>query len=118
MEILSKKRSVNPVDLILIESKLGELQSKEDEHWISFKQKIEDSYPNFFSKLTLKHPELTEKDKFHCGFILIGLSVKRVAEISFVAQTTVNSARYRIKKKLGLTKTQNLKEYLMKTSSS
>ena len=115
---LSKKQSINPVDLKLIEYKLDELQADEDEHWISFKQKIEDAYPNFFSKLTLKHPNLSKREKFHLGYVLIGMSVKAVAEISFVTPTTVNSARYRVKKKLGLTKENHLKEYLIQIAQS
>ncbi len=115
---LSKKQSVNPVDLKLIESKLRDLQAEEDEHWISFKQKIEDAFPHFFSNLALKHPGLTKREKFHCGYVLIGMTVKAVAKISFVTPTTVNSARYRMKKKLGLTKADHLKSYLIKISQT
>lgn len=112
-EELAKKQKVSTVDLKLIESKIAQLQNKEEENWVSFKEKIEDNFPNFFSKLTMKHPELTEKDKYHCGYIIIGMSVKSVAELTFVSPTTVNSSRYRIKKKIGLTKDDSLKEYLL-----
>ena len=64
--------------------------------------------------MALSHPQLTENDKLHCGYVLIGMSVKMAAEITFVSPTTVNSTRYRIKKKLELTKDDSLKEYLKK----
>lgn len=86
--------------------------------WVHFKQKIESLYPSFFMNLLLKHSNLTDRDQIHCVYILLGMNVNQVAKTLFVTPKSAESARYRIKKKLGLEATDNLTDYVKNFSSS
>ncbi len=114
---LIASENIEIVDLELFRIKLNKLETNDNNNWFEFKQKLEELYPKFFSKLSLLHPNLTENDKFHCAYILLDMSVKVVAEIKFLSQTTVNSTRYRIKKKMGFAKNIKLKDYLFQISN-
>ena len=95
----------------IIQSKFTTLLQDQDD-WLTFKRKIENLYPKFFTNLALKHPDLSKREMTHCAYMLIGLSSKQVAESLFIAPKTVESARYRIKKKIGLDKSMDLTEYV------
>lgn len=103
--------SHNLVNWKIIQSKFNTLLQDQDD-WLTFKRKIENLYPDFFTHLALKHSDLSKREMTHCAYMLIGLSSKQVAESLFIAPKTVESARYRIKKKIGLDKSMDLTEYV------
>lgn len=98
-----------------IENKVNNIFDQSN-NWLRFKEKINTVYPNFFPNLFSAHPELTKKDLKHCAYVLIGLSVKEVCEIMFVAPKTVESTRYRLRKKMNLDANTLLKDYLVSFS--
>ena len=111
---IDKTVDKNSYDLVhwkIIQSKFNTLLQDQDD-WVIFKRKIENLYPNFFTNLSLKHPGLSKREMTHCAYMLIGLSGKQVAQSLFVAPRTVETARYRIKKKIGLDKSMDLTEYV------
>ncbi len=111
---IDKTVDKNSHDLVhwkIIQSKFNTLLQDQDD-WVIFKRKIENLYPDFFTHLALKHPDLSKREMTHCAYMLIGLSGKQVAQSLFVAPRTVETARYRIKKKIGLDKSMDLTEYV------
>jgi DNA-binding CsgD family transcriptional regulator len=70
-------------------------------------------HPNFFAALLHLHPDLTPTDLKHCALIRLGLSNKEKAQILNLSYKGIDSANYRIKKKLGLGMDDNLANYLM-----
>jgi len=111
MDSLIKKGNANVLDLTTLKEKQERLAINSDEY--ELKQRIESLYPGFFEKLELNHPKLTKGDVRHCAYILIGLSIKQVAELLFIAPKTVESARYRAKQKMQLSNDVRLKDYLL-----
>ncbi len=96
----------------LIEVKLTKLY-KTSTTWMGFKEKINNVYPNFFKNLCKYHPNLSKNDLKHCAFILTGLPIREICSILSVSPKTVESARYRIRKKINISPNQTTKDYLL-----
>lgn len=97
--------------LITIGNKLNSLIS-EDELWEDFKIQFEKIRPDFFNKLKKVAPSLSVNDLKHCTYIVSNLKSKEVAQLINVSPRSVETARYRIKKKMRLEKEDNLYDLL------
>lgn len=73
-----------------------------DHRWEVFRAHFEKVHPRFFSNLHEAHPDLTPGDAKMAAFIVMNLSAKEIAAMLCRSQRTVDSARYRLHKKLGL----------------
>lgn len=71
-------------------------------------------YAGFARKLAARHPNLSESDKRLCCYIRMGLSSKEIAPLVGVSYKSVEMARYRVRKKIGLGSGDTLANYLMK----
>jgi DNA-binding CsgD family transcriptional regulator len=83
-----------------------------DNEWEYIKQHFEAVHPDFFVKLKEKAPDLTENDLHLCVYFSIGMTSKQIAQILSVLPKTVNTARYRMKKKIGLMENESLEDFL------
>ncbi len=63
--------------------------------------------------LISKYPQLTKGEREMCLFIYSGKSVKEVIEIKGGTKDSVTSMRYRIRKKMGLKKNDELEQFIM-----
>lgn len=97
--------------LITVSKKLNALIS-EDELWEDFKIQFEKIRPEFFNKLKEVAPNLSINDLKHCTYIVSNLKSKEVAQLINVSPRSVETTRYRIKKKMGLEKDVNLYDIL------
>lgn len=68
---------------------------------------------NFSRKLLSAFPTLTQNEIRHCCLIRIQLSTKEISRILHVDPRSIQTARYRIKKKLKLKETEDLLFFLM-----
>lgn len=105
----------NPISsgyLFSLNNKLLALIS-EEELWKDFKIQFEKIRPNFFSKLRSLAPGLSVNDLKHCTYIVSNLKSKEVAQLINVTPRSVETTRYRIKKKIGLDKEENLYDLLV-----
>lgn len=83
-----------------------------DEEWSYFIIKFEKIYPHFFTKLKSQFPNLSETELRLCAYIRIGMSAKEIAKILSVQPETVNTSRYRMRKKMKLSSKQSLEDLL------
>jgi len=67
---------------------------------------------NFFENLLKAHPNITRTDKEFCSYIKLGLSSKEIAVVRNTTVNTVNVAKTRLRKKMGLDSNQNIAAYL------
>lgn len=77
-----------------------------------FKHYFEKVHPAVYKTLEERCPTLTQRDLRLCGFIVLGLSTKEIASLTFREVRSVESARNRLKKKLGLDASTDLSDYL------
>ncbi|MDE7120441.1 MAG: LuxR C-terminal-related transcriptional regulator, partial [Muribaculaceae bacterium] len=85
-----------------------------DDDWKDFTHNFDLAYDNFTQKLLQAHPELTESDLRICCYLRMGLSSKEIAPLLNISYRSVEMSRYRLRKKMRLTRDVNLTEYLQK----
>ena len=69
-------------------------------------------HPGFFTKLKERYSELTENDLRLCAYLRIGLRTKEIATMLTVSPASINTARYRMRKKLNLAKDESLDDLI------
>lgn len=85
---------------------------KGDDEWTRFKMHFDSVHPDFFTKLKNISAELTENDLRLCAYLRIGMRAKDIASMLSVSPASVNTNRYRIRKKLGLEKDDSLDDFI------
>ncbi len=83
-----------------------------DKEWENFKLRFEEVHEGFFVKLAEKYPDLGSAEVKLCALIRLNMSVKEASQILGIAPDSVKTSRYRIRKKLGLTRDENLMNFL------
>ena len=83
-----------------------------DDDWKKFNQNFDIVYADFTRRLSEIHPTLTIAEKRLCCYLKMGLSSKEIAPIFSISPKSVEMNRYRLRKKLGLEREDNLAEYL------
>jgi len=84
-----------------------------NDEWEQLKLHFDTVFSGFYDKLLAKSPTLTETELRHCMFIKLHIQTKEIARILNVDPRSVQTARYRIKKKLHLTEEQDLRSFLI-----
>ena len=79
-----------------------------------FEKQFEEVYPNFFRDLIEKSDRLSQNDLRLCAYLKMNQNTHEIAQLSGVSVRTIESQKYRLKKKLNLLKEENLISFLMK----
>lgn len=108
---LLKNESIESSNLLQIEKKLKMMVDEKDV-WKNFLLQFEKTRPNFFKKLKKIEPNLSVNDLKHCSYVIIKLRVKDVANLINISPRSVETARYRIKKKLNINENSTLYNFL------
>ncbi len=85
-----------------------------DDDWKNFVHNFDEAYEDFTKKLLALHPGLTMVELRTCCYIKMGLSSKDIAPLFNISYRSVEMTRYRLRKKLGLDRSANLYDYLIK----
>ena len=67
-----------------------------------FEQQLDQSHREFLNNLYAAYPDLTPSEARICIYLVMNLSTKEIASITHKSIRSVESARYRIRKKLGV----------------
>ena len=87
-------------------------QSGEDKTWEVFKSYFSEVHNNFDQNLRAIAGDVTENDIRLASFLRMNLTTKEIASLLNVLPDSVLKSKYRLKKKLGLSKEQDLNGYL------
>lgn len=87
---------------------------RNDDGWSRFKLHFDSVHPSFFIKLKEISGELSENDLRLCAYIHIGMRSKDIAAMLGVSPASINTNRYRLRKKLKLAKDDNLEDFIRK----
>lgn len=82
------------------------------DEWEYFKLHFESVHPGFFTKLKEQFPALSENELRLCAYIRIGMTAKQIAQMLSVLPETINTSRYRIRKKMKLETDVSLEDFL------
>lgn len=84
-----------------------------DEDWEQFEIYFEEVHSGFFDTLKELYPELTPNELRLSALAKLNLSIKETATIMGITPNSVKTARYRLRKKLGMETEENLTEFMM-----
>jgi len=79
-------------------------------NWDGFKTQVNTLFPDFFKKLSQK--QLTNYELQLCAYIRLNMNSKQISNLMYTSLNTINIARKRLKKKLGLGAGESLQIYL------
>lgn len=94
-------------------SMIGKNLPEEDE-WNLFQNNFDLIHENFFRNLKERYPSLTPTDLKLCSLLRLNYSSKEIAEMLNISIRGVEAARYRLRKKLNLSETENLVDFMIK----
>jgi len=80
-------------------------KSSEQDLMEEFEIRFKEVHSDFYENLTAHFPDLTANDIRLCAFLKLNMSSKEISEITGQRVATLEAARSRIRKKLGITKT-------------
>lgn len=86
----------------------------DNNNWDKFEESFDLIYNNLMERLCNTFPDLKMNDRKLCAYLRMGLSSKEIAAIMNTTTRSIETARYRLRKKLGLEQSQNLTEFIQK----
>jgi DNA-binding CsgD family transcriptional regulator len=96
---------------------LGE-DNKIDDNWEHFAHHFDKVHTDFLVVLKNRYPALTASELKLCAYLRMNLSSKEIAQLMNISIRGVEIGRYRLRKKLGLSKETNLFDFLLKEQAA
>lgn len=112
-QLQQARMQFKPSNQPLIDRTIALLKGQEDdEQWHEFESRFERVHIGFLKNLQKKYPTLSPTEKRLCAFLRLNMTTKEIANIMHVSSRAVEQSRYRLRKKLGLNKKQDLNNFL------
>lgn len=89
-----------------------------EEHIKVFEANFERVHHEFFTRLKTSFPDLTQKELQLCAFVRMNLTNKEIASILNLSVRGIETARYRLRKRLGMSHEEDMSAFLEKLHSS
>ncbi|MFC2100521.1 tetratricopeptide repeat protein [Bacteroidota bacterium] len=83
------------------------------DNWEKIKKHFAEVHPNFMDNLLVQFPHLSQSELKHCTYIKLNLSTNEIAQLLNISNKSVQTARYRLKKKMNLIKEDDLVNIIM-----
>jgi tetratricopeptide (TPR) repeat protein len=77
-------------------------QTSDEKIWKEFALRFNEINSDFYEKLLLKYPDLSQNELKLCAYLRLNMTSKEISELTGQRTLTLESARYRLRKKLGL----------------
>ena len=81
--------------------------------WNTFEIYFNSIFDGFLDRVKDRYPKLTANDLKICAFIRTGMNTKEIAAMLHINIASAESARYRLRKNMGLTPEESLKQTIM-----
>jgi tetratricopeptide (TPR) repeat protein/DNA-binding CsgD family transcriptional regulator len=109
-----QKEAVKKETKTAIEKIVKELQRTTDiDIWDEFETRFKQVHGEFYKKLINQFPDLSPNEQKICAFLRLNMSSKEISELTGQSVKTLEIARTRLRKKLGMTNTKtNLVTFL------
>jgi DNA-binding CsgD family transcriptional regulator/cell division protein FtsB len=123
MSIIKKNEFLNTIKNELSEVKDSELikpvikiidkNLNNTSDWKLFQEAFNNADKDFLIKVKDRHPGLTPNDLRLCAYLRLNLSSKEIAPLLNISHKSVEIKRYRLRKKMELTKKENLIHHIL-----
>jgi DNA-binding NarL/FixJ family response regulator len=87
-------------------------QTDVESQWEQFRMHFESIHKSFFVKLREANSSLTQTDLQLCAYIKLNMGTKEIARLMNISPESVNTHRYRLRKKLDLTGMETLDDFV------
>jgi PAS domain S-box-containing protein len=84
-----------------------------DRDWKMLIANFEEVHPGFFTRLIKEHPSLSLNDIKHCACVKMNFGTKEIARFFNIKASSVQMSRVRLKKKMNLPDTIDLRSYIL-----
>ena len=103
----SRKKEINEIINLL----KSNIHTERD--WENFKFQFDQLHRGFIKNLSNSYPSLSNNELRLCCYIRINLLTKEISNLLNISPASVNTSRYRIRKKLNLDASQELNHFLL-----
>ena len=86
----------------------------QDDDWEHFTFHFDQVHGDFTNRFKEEYPDLSPQEMKLSAYLRMNLSTKEIAHLLNISVRGVEIARYRLRKKLGLERSTNLQEYILK----
>ena len=108
-ELNKNKHVDNSIAIKLIDNNLNDTKD-----WSFFEQAFNNVDKDFLEKIKKEHPDLTPNDLRFCAYLRLNLSSKEIASLLNISIKSVETKRYRLRKKLNLEHNDGLVDYILR----
>ncbi|MBC6367061.1 triple tyrosine motif-containing protein [Algoriphagus sp. AK58] len=84
------------------------------DEWSRFAENFDQVHGNFITRLKEKFPDLTPQEIKFSAYIRMNLNTKEIANLLGISVRGVEIGRYRVRKKLGLSRQDSLSDFLLR----
>lgn len=98
-----------PENKVVVQEIIREMKSNIDNTvWSEFEVRFQNVHQNFYQKLGEKYPDLSPNETKLCAFLRLNMTTKDISAITFQSLKSIQVARARLRKKMGITRDDNL----------
>ena len=112
-KVKKELRALDPHPKIDMLTKMINKNIKGNEDWEFFEKAFNNADKDFLKKVKETHPSLTHNDLRLCAFLRLNLLSKEIAPLLNISVRSVEIKRYRLRKKLNLSREKSIVDYLM-----
>jgi len=112
-ELKEKLSSANGnLDSLEIKKIVRSMSTRSTENWKEFEARFIAVNKKFYKNLKNKFPKLTQGDQKLCALVKLNFTSKEMAKLLGISVESVHTTRYRLRKKLKLSREENLNEFI------
>lgn len=108
-KLLTIKPLLLPENKIWVQEIIREMKSNIDNTvWSEFEMRFQQVHEDFYRKLGETYPDLTPNETKLCAFMRLNMTTKEISAITFQSVKSILVARARLRKKMGISRDENL----------
>ena len=85
-----------------------------DDNWENFEKSFDILHDDFMKRFAAEFPKVTHKDLRVVGYIRNNYSNKEIAEMLNISLRSLESSRYRLRKKMNISSEVNLNDFIIR----
>lgn len=108
-KLLTIRPLLLPEHMAWVQDIIREMKSNIDNTvWDEFEVRFQQVHEDFYRKLSEVYPDLTPNETKLCAFMRLNMTTKDISAITFQSVKSIQVARARLRKKMGITRDDNL----------
>jgi DNA-binding CsgD family transcriptional regulator len=108
-KLLTIRPLLLPENKVWVQEIIREMKSNIDNTvWNEFEVRFQQVHEDFYRKLAKAYPDLTPNETKLCAFMRLNMTTKDISAITFQSLKSIQMARVRLRKKMGITRDDNL----------